>query len=155
MVSALSNRGHAVIGKQSEVDVARAAADLLEWTRAARPDGLADVVSVLGRLGAPALAPRIAPLAEHDDPQVRVVVAQVLGELLDDSPSTVSALVRLTADRDEEVRSWATFGLAAERLAAAPGVADALFAKLADPSEEVRVEAARGLARRPLLQSGG
>ena len=141
-----------MIGKQSDVDVTRAAGDLLAWTRAARPAGLADVVSALGRLGEPALAGEIAPLAEHDDPEVRVVVAQVLGELLDDSQATVCALVRLSADCDEEVRSWATFALAADRLAAAPGVADALFARLADPSEEVRVEAARGLARRPSLR---
>ena len=138
-----------MIGKQSDVDVARAAGDLLGWTRAARPEALADVVSAIGLLGEPALARAIAPLADHDDPQVRVVVAQVLGELSDESPATVAALVRLSLDGDEEVRSWATFGLATDRFTCVAGVADALFARLADPSEDVRVEAARGLARRP------
>jgi HEAT repeat protein len=139
-----------VIGNRSDVDVVRAARDLLDWTRATRPDGLPDLVSALGRLREPALAPAIAALACHCDPEVRLVVAQALGDLPDDSPATVEALVRLSADAVEEVRSWATFGLAAGRLSRSPGVDDALLARLADPSEEVRVEAARGLARQPL-----
>lgn len=151
MVSALSTRGHELIGKRSDVDVTRAAAELLEWTCAVRPEGLPDVVSALGGLAEPALAPELAPLAAHEDMQVRLVVAQVLAELRDDSPATVSALVRLSLDCDDEVRSWATFALAGDRLAAAPGVEDALFARLTDPCEDVRVEAARGLARRPSL----
>jgi len=136
-----------VIENRSDVDVARAAGDILEWTRAERPEGLPDVLSALGGLREPVLAPRIAPLAEHADPEVRLVVAQVLGELPDDSPATIQALVLLSHDPVEEVRSWATFGLAGDRLNRSPGVDDALFARLADPSEEVRVEAARGLAR--------
>ncbi len=129
----------------------RAVGELLEWASAAHPDGLPDVVSALGRLGEPALAPRIAPLADHCDPEVRLVVAQVLGGLGDESADTVAALVRLSCDSVEEVRSWATFGLAGERLVMAPGVDDALIARLGDPCEEVRVEATRGLARRPIL----
>ena len=140
-----------MIGKRSDVDVARAAGDLLRWACAVRPEGLPDVVSALGQLGEPCLANEIAPLAAHECAQVRVVVAQVLGELPDASPATVAALVALSRDCDEEVRSWATFGLACDRLAGAPGVEDALFANLADPAEDVRVEAARGLARRPTL----
>ena len=147
MVSALSNRGMRVIGKRSDVDVVRAAEELLEWTRASCPDGLPDVVSALGRLGESSLAPRIAALARHGDGEVRLVVAQVLGGLADASAATVEALVLLSRDGVEEVRSWATFGLAGEPLSGAPGVDDALFARLADPCEEVRVEAARGLAR--------
>lgn len=139
--------GHAVIGNRSELDVAKATGDLLDWICAVRPEGLPDVVSALGGLREPALAPRIAPLAEHCDPEVRLVVAQVLGELRDESVATVEALVRLSDDAVEEVRSWATFGLAGDRLNRVPGVDDALLARLADPSEEVRVEAARGLAR--------
>ena len=127
--------------------MARAAGDLLDWTSAERPEGLPDVLSALGGLREGALAPRIARLAEHDDPEVRLVVAQVLGELPDDSAATVEALVLLSHDPVEEVRSWATFGLAGDRLNRTPGVDDALLARLADPSEEVRVEAVRGLAR--------
>ncbi|HEX8207551.1 MAG TPA: HEAT repeat domain-containing protein [Solirubrobacteraceae bacterium] len=136
-----------MIGERSEVDVARAAGELLEWTRVVRPEGLPDVVSALGALGEPSLAPAIAALADHHDPEVRLVVAQALGGLPDSSPLTVGALVVLSCDDVEEVRSWATFGLGTDRLNRSPGVDDALLARLADPSEEVRVEAARGLAR--------
>jgi HEAT repeat protein len=152
MVSALTNRDTRVIEERNDVDVARAAGDLLEWTRAAQPSRLPDVVSAVGRLGVPALARQIASLAEHPCAEVRVVVAQVLGELPDDSPATIAALVLLSCDRDEEVRSWATFALAGDRFSEAPGVVDALIAKLGDSSEEVRVEATRGLARRSSLQ---
>lgn len=138
-----------MIGNRSDLDVARAAGDLLEWTRDVRPEGLADVVSALGGLAEPALAPSIAALAEHPETEVRVVVAQVLGELRDCSDATVDALVVLSGDRVEEVRSWATFALGAPRLSRTHGVDDALLARLGDPCEEVRVEAARALARQP------
>ena len=134
-------------GNQIQADIARAAGDLLGWTRAANDAALPDLVSALGGLGEPALAGEIAPLVEHLNPEVRVVVAQVLGELRDDSPATVEALVLLSRDRVEEVRSWATFSLAAEHLVRVAGVDDALLARLGDESEEVRVEAVRGLAR--------
>jgi HEAT repeat protein len=146
MVSTLSNRG-AVIGNHNEIDVTRAARELLDWTRAVRPEALPDVVSALGRLGEASLAPVIAGLAGHPDVEVRVVVAQVLGELADESSASIGALVMLSSDDVEEVRSWATFGLGAEPLSTQPGVDDALLARLCDPCEEVRVEAARGLAR--------
>lgn len=138
-----------MIGNRSDLDAARAAGDLLEWTRDVRPEGLADLVSALGGLAEPSLAPAVAALAGHAQTEVRVVVAQVLGELRDCSDATVDALVLLSCDRVEEVRSWATFALGAPRLRRTPGVDDALLARLADPCEEVRVEAARALARQP------
>jgi HEAT repeat protein len=136
-----------VIGKQSKFEAIAAAQELLDWTCAARPETLADLVSVVGRLGAATPVSGIAALAGHADAEVRLVVAQVLGEVREQSPATVGALVLLSADRVEEVRSWATFGLGNGRLCGTPGVDDALLARLGDPCEEVRVEAARGLAR--------
>jgi len=135
-----------VTGKRSETGLTRSAADVLEWARTARPQALADLVSALGRLGEPALAPVLASLAGHVDPEVRLVVAQTLGGLPDTSPATIEALVVLSCDAEEEVRSWATFGLCAEGRSRLPRVDDALVVRLGDPCEEVRVEAARGLA---------
>src|SRR5687768_6940561 len=105
-VSALSIGGE-VIARSIGIDVIRAAGTLLEWARAAHPDVLADLVSTLGRVGDPALAQQIAPLAEHAEAQVRVVVAQVLGGVDDPSPAIIATLVLLSSDRVEEVRSWA------------------------------------------------
>ena len=128
--------------------MARAAATLLEWLSGARCAAAADLVSALGRAGLPGLAPSLAPLARHPEPEVRLAVAHALGAGGDSSPATVAALVILSRDRVDEVRSWATFALADGRRATAPGVPDALTARLDDTCDEVRVEAVRGLACR-------
>lgn len=125
----------------------RAAGELLASARSADPDALADLVSALARLGQPAIARELAPLAEHHEPQVRVAVAQALDKLGDSSPAAVAALILLSRDAVDEVRSWATFALAGDALSAAPGAPEALAANLGDPADEVRVEAVRGLAR--------
>jgi HEAT repeat protein len=130
------------------VELRGAARELIAAARDADPDALADLVSALARLGDPGLARELAELADHADPRVRVAVAQALGGLDDSSPATVAALIVLSRDGVDEVRSWATFALAGERLADAPGAPEALAAKLCDPVDEVRVEAVRGLARR-------
>jgi HEAT repeat protein len=131
-----------------DIEVARSAATLLQWIVHAKGALLADFVSALGRTELPQVAHELAPLAGHVDPEVRVAVAQALGELGDASPATVAALVLLSRDVEDEVRSWATFALAADELEGATGVRDALAARLRDDSDEVRVEAVRGLARR-------
>ncbi|HEX8121549.1 MAG TPA: HEAT repeat domain-containing protein [Solirubrobacteraceae bacterium] len=131
-----------------DIEVARSAATLLQWFVHVKSAVLADFVSALGRTQLPQLAHELAPLADHADTEVRVAVAQALGELADGSAATVAALVLLSRDADDEVRSWATFALAAEQLDGAAGVRDALAARLRDDSEDVRVEAVRGLARR-------
>jgi len=130
-----------------DIEVARAAATLLQWVAHTKAAVLADTISTLARSGVPQMAHELAPLAEHVDPEVRVAVAQALGQMDDASPATVAALVLLSRDPVDEVRSWATFALAEERLDGAGGVRDALAARLVDDSEEVRVEAVRGLAR--------
>ncbi len=129
-------------------ELGKAAGELLTWTRAVNGDALADMVGVLGRLGEPALAREIAPLADDAQAEVRLAVAQALGRLHDGSPCTVAALVRLSRDCVDEVRSWATFALADDALREASGVPEALVARLEDPAEEVRIEAVRGLAGR-------
>ncbi|HEV2814534.1 MAG TPA: HEAT repeat domain-containing protein [Solirubrobacteraceae bacterium] len=134
--------------RQSDREVACAAGTVLRWAEGAEGAVAADLVSALGRTGIPGLALEVAPLARHADPGVRIAVAQALGELGDCSPATVAALVLLSRDPVDEVRSWATFALADERRTAAAGACDALAARLDDPCAEVRVEAVRGLASR-------
>ena len=125
-----------------------AATTLLRWCERGDADVLAELVSVLARAAVPGVAADLARLAGHRATAVRLVVAQALFELQDASPQTVAALVALSRDPVDEVRSWATFGLAADHLAAAEGVHAALAARLDDRCEEVRVEAVRGLAAR-------
>ena len=131
-----------------DIEMGRAARTLLRWCEAGDADVLAELASVLARAGVPGIAADLTKLAGHPAAEVRLVIAQALGELQDASAASVAALVALSRDRVDEVRSWATFGLAGDRLAAVEGVTDALAARLDDTSEEVRVEAVRGLAAR-------
>ena len=78
---------------------------------------------------------------------MRLVVAQVLCNVCDGSPDTIAAIVALSQDDVDEIRSWATYALAAESLAGVPQVREALLARLDDPSKDVRTEAERGLDR--------
>ena len=131
--------------KSTDVNLARVAGELLDWAQRANAPGLPDLVSALGQLGVADLNDAVAGLAAHEDPEVRLVVAQALGNLKQATPQTVSALITLSTDAVDEVRSWATFALARELLAHEPGVCDALRARLDDPSKDVRAEAERGL----------
>lgn len=110
----------------------------------------------------PASVELLSPLAAHADPEVR---ESVVHGLLPVARLAIPELVQLSADEDENVRNWATFGLNAQL--GGPGdkgfvdsdaVRDALAARLDDPHEETRAEAVEGLARRrdpralPVLQ---
>ena len=136
-----------MIEKMEMVEVQRAVADLLGWARTADPSALPDLVSALGRFRDPGVATELAALAEHPDAEVRLVAAQALIEQPNPSPAVIAALTLLSRDAVDEVRSWATFALAAESLGDAPEAIDALKERLTDPSPDVRVEAVRGLGR--------
>lgn len=128
-------------------DVGHVVADLLVWARTADPSALPDLVSALGRFDDPGVARELATLVDHPQAEVRLVVAQAFEGRQAASPVVAAALVQLSVDPVEEIRSWATFALAGEQLAAVPGTYEALRARLQDPSPEVRVEAVRGLGR--------
>ena len=91
--------------------------------------------------------------ADHDDVRVRQgVVSALLGKR---DPRAIQTLVRLSSDEHEQIRDWATFGLASEL--GDPGDADlvdtlevraALAARLDDEHASTRAEAVVGLAAR-------
>ncbi len=97
----------------------------------------------LGHFEDPRIVDALWPLQAH--PSVTVRLAVVFG--LPTSPDGVAALIERSKDSDVDVRSWATF-----ELAAAPvdteAVREAFLARLADADPEVRGEALVGLARR-------
>lgn len=136
-----------MIENVEKVDVQRAVGDLIAFARVADPSALPDLVSALGRFRDTGVATEFAALADQPEAEVRLVVAQALSEQPHPSPAVVAALTLLSRDAVDEVRSWATFALAAESLGDAPGTIDALRARLTDPSPDVRVEAVRGLGR--------
>jgi hypothetical protein len=88
----------------------------------------------------------IAPLADHESADVRHAVAYCLGGR--DGDLVRRTLIQLTADRERDVRDWATFALGTLTDDADASVREALAARLDDPDAETRGEAVKGLARR-------
>ncbi|MEZ4267060.1 MAG: HEAT repeat domain-containing protein [Myxococcota bacterium] len=113
-------------------------------------DESSDVVSsaavALGHRHDPRAIPHLATLQAHADPSVRLGVAH--GLLGYDDDAAVTALVALSQDADDSVRSWATFGIGTQTEADSAEVREALLRRTEDPQPEIRGEALIGLARR-------
>jgi HEAT repeat protein len=90
------------------------------------------------------LEPLIA-LATHPDGGVRHGVVLALSG--NDAPLAIATLIQLSADEDDHVRDWATFGLGSQTDIDIPELRAALAACLDDPNADVRAEAFTGLAR--------
>jgi HEAT repeat protein len=88
--------------------------------------------------------------ASHLDPGVRLDATHALYSCAGEPAAqrAIDALIVLSADPDDDVRDWATFGLGTDIDGDGPDVRDALAARLDDPHLDVREEAAVGLARR-------
>ncbi|MEV4514516.1 HEAT repeat domain-containing protein [Dactylosporangium sp. NPDC049525] len=82
----------------------------------------------------------------HADPEVRYGV--VFGMLGLPDRAALDVLIVLSADPDDKVRDWATFGLAQQSAADFPALRAALLARIDDPDPETRAEAIHGLAVR-------
>ena len=88
----------------------------------------------------------VAPLKDHPNSDIRYAVVAALSKHEDDL--AIETLIPLTADPDEEVRDWATFGLGSLIDSDTPAIRQALLRRLTDDHEETRGEAIAGLARR-------
>lgn len=106
----------------------------------------------LGHRHTPRGIPYLLPLIDHRDEPVRFAALRGLSGLEDQA--AIDALIRLTRDKADHVRDWATFGLGTllceETMEEkdTPQIRDALFAVLDDPYRQVRGEAMTGLAVR-------
>lgn len=87
---------------------------------------------------------------EHRDPRVRYGVTHAL--LGQDDPRAIDLLLRLSSDRDADVRDWATFGIGTLSDLDTSEIRGALAARLDDPHDDTRGEALIGLARRKDLR---
>ena len=90
--------------------------------------------------------PRLVGLSRHRDASVRFNVVRGLLGL--DNHSAVAALIVLSADPNDDVRNWATFGLGSQTTLNTPELRDALVARLHEEDDEIRGEAFVGLAER-------
>jgi len=116
------------------------------------PDVLGAVVVAFGHLADGRALRDVLRYSENENAGLRQSVAFALPSLIDEKDegaagAAVVALVTLTGDAEEEVRDWATFGLA-QLQADSTQVRDALVRRLADESPDVAGEALVGLARR-------
>lgn len=109
-------------------------------------DVLAAACLALGQLHDPRVCEPLSRLRVHANPDVRFNVA--CGLLGYAEPCAVDALIELSVDADEEVRDWATFGIASQIDLDTPEIRAALFARLEDANPDAQAEALVGLARR-------
>lgn len=115
--------------------------------RETEPRPLSSAIAALGHINNPVAIPLIASFHSHPSAEVRFDVAFALGCFPNDALS-VSILLKLTQDSDEDVRDWATFGLGVLGDSDSAEIRDALVLRLSDADEDVREEAMVGLAKR-------
>jgi hypothetical protein len=65
-----------------------------------------------------------------------------------DKPGAIDILIALSADKDTDIRDWATFALGSQITRNNKAIRDALWARVNDPDEDTRLEAIAGLATR-------
>jgi HEAT repeat protein len=92
-----------------------------------------------------AIGPAVGFMHQADE-DVRYAVVHALTGY--DDPLAIASLIELTTDKSDQVRDWATFGLAQQLEVDTPEIRAALAARLDDPDEDCRGEAMIGLARR-------
>lgn len=109
-------------------------------------DALSSVIVALGHTQDERAEAPVVAFADHDSASVRAAVAFAL-PLHTSDERVVTALRQLTADTDDVVRDWATFGLANSRATDEATIA-ALIARSDDSDYDTRCEAILGLARR-------
>lgn len=90
-------------------------------------------------------------LASHPSADVRYAVAHALCGTT--SQLAINTLIQLSADKEDKVRDWATFGLGEQchtgnGLMDSPEIRQALFARVNDNHSDTRSEALLGLAKR-------
>jgi HEAT repeat protein len=121
---------------------------MLANEREARP--MASAIAGLGHLGYASTVPLICTFRSQREQDVRLNVASALSSFSSD-PGSTATLIELTADADDDVRDWATFGLGRGDVDSVE-VREALLNRLGDSHADTRAEAISGLARRKDLR---
>ena len=111
-----------------------------------RPCVLQSAIAGLGHQPVAGTLAALLGFVDHPDVRVRWALTHTLAEYPE--PEAVAALLRLSSDRDDAVRDWATFSLGTLSDADDEAVRARLWANAHDPNRDVRGEAVVGLARR-------
>jgi HEAT repeat protein len=125
-------------------DVTAALLPALE--RESNPQVIAAIITALGHAGQMQSRIPVSLRGRHESEDVRFAVAWALPSLGWDE-NVMDVLRALSLDPDDDVRNWATFGLANSE-ATDPLTTDALVARAQDAIDDIRAEAILGLARR-------
>lgn len=88
----------------------------------------------------------LSALKKHNYGVVRFGLVFALTDI--DKPVAIDVLIHLSADKDTDIRNWATFALGEQISRNNKAIRDALWARADDPDEDTRLEAVMGLARR-------
>ena len=119
-------------------------------------DSLESLIYALGRMNDDRTTQALVSFSHHPEWIVRLAVAR---EIPHDAEAAPKVLIDLSSDEDEDVRNWATFGLAQMLDTDTPEIREALLNRLHDEYDEIRGEALLGLALRkderviePLIQ---
>lgn len=143
----LSQIGIGGIG-QKHLYPSEAFAEITRMVRAETDsEALRSGIAALGLIGNSLAAPLIASFARNDDVLVRLRVAIALGDFPNETES-VTWLLNLMEDADEDVRDWATFGLGVQGNVDTGDIRDALARRLSDSLDTTRLEAIKALAKR-------
>jgi len=111
----------------------------------ADPDVMADICSAFCKLDDRRAAPVMLPLFDHPSAQIRFLVALAISG--HDDEATIQALIRLSADPEEEIREVATLSFT-QVDADSAAIRAALHKRLDDRFGETKDAAIRALARR-------
>lgn len=111
---------------------------------------LQSIIFALGNMADEKGRKKILEFKNHPSEDVRYAV--VHGILTIEEDAEIQALIILSADSDEDVRNWATFGLGSQIDVDTKEIRDALFQRLneveSETGHEIRGEALVGLAKR-------
>ncbi|GAA3467044.1 ankyrin repeat domain-containing protein [Nonomuraea roseola] len=117
-------------------------------TTEGNPQVLRSVLSALGHQGDHRALPQVLDIIGRPGHKRTMTDAIALADVLpNDHAEGLALLIDMTGDSEEEVRDWATTGLA-NLDADTPGIREALAARLTDTDLHTVAEAARGLALR-------
>lgn len=117
-------------------------------TTEGNPQVLRSVLAALGHQGDPRGLPQVLDIIGREGHKRTMTDAIALADVLPgDHPEGLALLIDMTSDEADEVRDWATAGLAALD-ADTPEIREALVARLDDTDLHTVAEATRGLAER-------
>ncbi|ACU62604.1 hypothetical protein Cpin_5173 [Chitinophaga pinensis DSM 2588] len=95
-------------------------------------------------------AEKLAALKTHRYAVIRFGVACALKGV--DKPAAIDTLITLSADKDTDIRDWATFALGSQISRNNKAIREALWARTNEANEDTRMEAIVGLALRKDLR---